>query len=222
MDTIRTELEKRLNTSFEQSTAWKCEVEELTTAYAAGMRDFRRLDLHGADLRGCTLAAANLAYANLDDTVMQDANLFRAYLERASLKRAVLTNANLTKCNLHHADLTNADLKEADLTHADLSGSYLNDADLRGANLHYAILQGLFLDGAKGLQAVGTLGHENSMMYAFIYQDVPRYYYKHICTSEPQNIKDWIYAKFQNDTASLNDCIAAVDYLFAWGKRHAP
>lgn len=140
-------------------------VRELITQYAAGVRDFRGVNLNEANLRGVKLSDANLSGANLNIANLSGANLSRVNLNQARLNVARLSAANLSHAklnrallnvaNLIRADLGNAELIEAlimraeliraelsgaNLTSANLSGTDLREATLRGANLSYSNL----------------------------------------------------------------------------------
>ena len=95
--------------------------DELLSRYAAGERDFRRVNLRGVDL---------------SEAILTEANLAGACLARASLVRVNLTEANLTGANLFRANLTKATLFYANLSYANLSGANLYEASLVGTILY--------------------------------------------------------------------------------------
>ncbi|MFL9449626.1 pentapeptide repeat-containing protein [Tolypothrix bouteillei VB521301_2] len=122
----------------------RLEVEELLERYAAGERNFERVDLSGADLSGVdfgermlkriyynrpinfsfsNLSNANLSSANLSWASMECVNLSGANLSGANLYCACLGGANLKGANLSNSKLISADLAGADLTNANLSGA---------------------------------------------------------------------------------------------------
>jgi uncharacterized protein YjbI with pentapeptide repeats len=118
--------------------------EELLQRYAAGERDFSRVDLSGARLRDTELPGINLS----------EANLFGAKLDRASL-----SGANFSGANLGSAWLEGANLSGANFSNAVISDGVLSETDLSGANLSYADLTACPLDGANlsGADLTGTL-----------------------------------------------------------------
>ncbi len=101
---------------------------ELLEKYAAGVRDFRGVDL-GEEV---------LSWLNL--------------------RGADLRGANLTGANLNWSDLTGADLRSANLTGADLNWTNLNQADLREANLSGASMSATALHGADWSGAIAPDG----------------------------------------------------------------
>lgn len=92
---------------------------EIVVQYAAGKRNFRRMNLKGANLCNANLSGANL--------------------EGAKLAKANLSNVNFSGANLRGADLRGANLRGANLYFADLTESYLWGADLDSANLSEVI-----------------------------------------------------------------------------------
>jgi uncharacterized protein YjbI with pentapeptide repeats len=158
-------------------------LEELLEKYAAGITDFRGVDLSEANLSGVKLSGANLSEANLsvvnlsganlsetnfsgtklnvarlrgahlEQAILNHASLNVANLIRANLSRAQLKSASLIRAELIRADLSRADLLEANLSSADLREATLRQANLRGANLSEATLRGATLTGANFEQA---------------------------------------------------------------------
>lgn len=135
-------------------------VEELLNKYAAGERDFTKIDiiwspdnellnginlsradLRNSDLRSfphcnnCNFIEANLSGLDLTGLHFNGANLSRADLSGADLWRAELEGANLTDANLSRVNLQDIKLWNADFTRANLSGAKLIDAWLDGATL---------------------------------------------------------------------------------------
>ncbi|MCT7951205.1 pentapeptide repeat-containing protein [Ancylothrix sp. C2] len=92
---------------------------DIISHYAAGKRDFRRINLKGANLSNANLSGANL--------------------EGAKLAKANLSNVNFSGANLRGADLRGANLRGANFYFADLTESYLWGADLDAANLSEVI-----------------------------------------------------------------------------------
>ncbi|MFP4299052.1 MAG: pentapeptide repeat-containing protein [Spirulinaceae cyanobacterium] len=121
-------------------------VKELVNQYAAGVRDFRGVNLNeanlrginlsGADLSGASLNVANLSGANLSGANLSRAKLNVARLSAANLSRANLTGAFLNVANLIRADLAEAELREAVIVRAELVRAELSSANLSGANLN--------------------------------------------------------------------------------------
>jgi uncharacterized protein YjbI with pentapeptide repeats len=145
-------------------------VRSLLDRYAAGGRDFSKVELENADLTGADLSGANLSGANLRSAalrraVLNEANLSGADLTNAALDEAKLSGANLSGANLSEANLNGAepsqtfyykyriehrvDLSGAVLNNANLSGAYLNLVNLSGAVLNSANLTGANLSGAN-------------------------------------------------------------------------
>lgn len=154
-------------------------VEELLEKYAAGVLDFRGVNLSEANLSGIKLSGVNLSKANLSVVNLSGANLGEADLSyaqmnvarlsgaylvganlnnsslnvanliRADLSRAQLRGASLVRAELIRADLSRADLFEANLTSADLREATLRQANLRYTNLSEANLRGCTLTGAN-------------------------------------------------------------------------
>ncbi|MBD2578483.1 pentapeptide repeat-containing protein [Oscillatoria sp. FACHB-1406] len=132
-------------------------VKELITQYAAGVRDFRGVNLNEANLRGVRLSEINLSGANLNIANLSGANLSRANLDRArlnvarlnaanlsgaKLNRALLNVANLIRADLGKAELVEALIMRAELVRAELSGANLTSANLTGTDLREATLRG--------------------------------------------------------------------------------
>jgi uncharacterized protein YjbI with pentapeptide repeats len=132
-------------------------VRELITQYAAGVRDFRGVNLNEANLRGVKLSGANLSGANLNVANLSGANLSHANLNQArlnvarlsaanlshaKLNRALLNVANLIRADLGHAELVEALIMRAELIRAELSGANLTGANLSGTDLREATLRG--------------------------------------------------------------------------------
>lgn len=92
---------------------------DIVSQYAAGKRDFRRINLKGVNLSNANLSGANL--------------------EGANLAKANLSNVNFSGANLRGADLRGANLRGANFYFADLTESYLWGADLDSANLSEVI-----------------------------------------------------------------------------------
>ncbi len=118
--------------------------------YAAGERNFRRVDLSGADLATIELIGvffdwAVLNEANLERAIILESQLSGTVLFRANLKEAVLTETDFYKAKLHQANLEGAilyrtRLRRAMLTGANLSRAVLVEADLLEADLSGADL----------------------------------------------------------------------------------
>ncbi|MBD2386316.1 pentapeptide repeat-containing protein [Cylindrospermum sp. FACHB-282] len=150
-------------------------VEELLEKYAAGVLDFRGVNLSEANLSGIKLSGVNLSKANLSVVNLSGANLGEsdfsyaqmnvarlsgaylvgailnnsslnvANLIRADLSRAQLRGASLIRAELIRTNFSRADLFEANLTSADLRQATLRQANLRRANLSQANLRGCTL-----------------------------------------------------------------------------
>ncbi|NET32406.1 MAG: hypothetical protein F6K19_10410 [Cyanothece sp. SIO1E1] len=140
------------------------QVEHLLNRYAAGLRDFERIDLSEANLVGAqlsginfqqaTLNVANFSHANLSQGNLSNAKLNAicgagANLSQANLARSGLNGANLTRAILTGADLSQASMLRADLVRAEMSHSNLRDANLSEANLKEGQLQQANLNGAN-------------------------------------------------------------------------
>ncbi|MBR8836082.1 MAG: pentapeptide repeat-containing protein [Stigonema ocellatum SAG 48.90 = DSM 106950] len=139
-------------------------VEELLEQYAAGVRDFKGIELSEANLSGAKLRGVNFSHANLSVVNFSGANLSVADLSHAKLNVARLSGANLVGANLSHASLNVANLIRADLSHAqlrfaslirseliraDLSSADLSEANLCGADLREATLRHAILRNAN-------------------------------------------------------------------------
>jgi Pentapeptide repeats (8 copies) len=127
-------------------------VKEFLARYAAGERDFAKINLNEADLSRVNLTLANLHEAELIWANLTEANLYHIDLSRAKLRQANLSGAMLRSSNLQGTDFVNANLRGADLSWSNLNGANLTGADLTDANLKNAILErvilpdGTFLD----------------------------------------------------------------------------
>jgi len=84
------------------------DINEVQKRYAAGERNFFKLELRGANLSGI-----NLSEAEFDSADFTKANLSEANLSRANFRFANLTQADIRGTNLSEAKLVNADLNEA-------------------------------------------------------------------------------------------------------------
>ena len=122
----------------------------------------------GANLRGADLSGADLSDADLSRANLRGANLRGADLSGADLSGADLSGANLSGANLSGAYLSRADLRGADLSGADLSGAYLSRADLSGADLRGAKVRDLLLVGARPFLAIGPIGSESRIVFAWL------------------------------------------------------
>ncbi len=132
---------------------------ELLERYAAGQRDFSRVNLSGADLsgvnlsgvdhqsrtnlsgtdlRGVKLRGARLHGVNLSDAKLSCADLSGANLTVANLSGAKLFRANLKSTNLQFANLRFTDFSCTDLSSAVLTGAVLDKANLTKANISRA------------------------------------------------------------------------------------
>jgi uncharacterized protein YjbI with pentapeptide repeats len=127
-------------------------VKDFLARYAAGERDFAKIQLNEADLSGVNLTLANLHAAELIWANLSEANLYHIDFSRAKLRQANLSGAMLRSSNLQGTDFVNANLRGADLSWSNLNGANLTGADLSDANLKNAILErvilpdGTFLD----------------------------------------------------------------------------
>ena len=87
--------------------------EELLRRYAAGERDFDKLNLTSlGSLREECLVDVNFRHANLTGANLIGANLIGANLTGANLTGADLTQAELIETNFNGADLTNTIFKD--------------------------------------------------------------------------------------------------------------
>jgi len=122
-------------------------VKDLIHQYAAGVRDFRGIQLNEANLRGINLSGADLSGASLNVVNLSGANLRGANLTHAKLNVARLSAANLNGARLAGAFLNVANLIRADLGDADLSDAVIIRAELVRAELSGANLTGANLNG---------------------------------------------------------------------------
>jgi hypothetical protein len=128
------------------------DVKDFLARYAAGERNFTKINLNEADLSRVNLTLANLHGAELVWTNLTEANLYHIDLSSAKLRHANLRGAMLRSSNLQGTDFLNANLRGADLSWSNLNGANLTGADLTDANLKNAILErvilpdGTFLD----------------------------------------------------------------------------
>jgi hypothetical protein len=120
-------------------------VKDFLARYAAGERDFAKINLNEADLSRVNLTLANLHEAELIWTNLTEANLYHIDLSRAKLRQANLSGAMLRSSNLQGTDFVNANLRGADLSWSNLNGANLTGADLTDANLKNAILERVIL-----------------------------------------------------------------------------
>ena len=129
--------------------------DEMLAAYAAGRRDFRRVDL-------------------------TDANLICADLRRVDLSRAILSGADLREADLREGILSRSILSGADLSRADLRRADLSGADLRKTILNKAFLSGTDLREAAGVDWVSCgwthHGERGRMLLGVIIDGEPRYF----------------------------------------------
>ena len=130
------------------------ELEQFTSQYQKGERDFSHVDLSGVNLSGMNfrdinLTGANLTEANLSWTTLGNGVLTGACLKQADLRSINLNRANLEQANLSRTKLTKADLRLANLQGVDLSWADLQEADLSGANLQGGKLEQVNLERAK-------------------------------------------------------------------------
>jgi uncharacterized protein YjbI with pentapeptide repeats len=127
-------------------------VKDFLARYAAGERDFAKIQLNEENLSRVNLTLANLHGAELIWANLSEANLYHVDLSRAKLRQANLSGAMLRSSNLQGTDFVNANLRGADLSWSNLNGANLTGADLSDANLKNAILErvilpdGTFLD----------------------------------------------------------------------------
>ncbi|YAF97828.1 MAG: pentapeptide repeat-containing protein [Nodularia sp. CChRGM 3473] len=98
----------------------------LVDRYAAGQRDFSRVELGNAELSGVNLKGCDLSYADLSEANLQGANL----------RGTDLSFADLSQANLRDADLRGALLMSANLRDANLQGTKLEKADC-DRNTHF-------------------------------------------------------------------------------------
>lgn len=108
--------------------------------YAAGVRNFKNINLSGADLHGVNLAGSTLCEAHLNGANLSGADLSGCDLRNANLRGANLCGANLSGANLGWADLRGVNLSGADLRSANLAWVLVKEANLRGAILVNAIM----------------------------------------------------------------------------------
>jgi uncharacterized protein YjbI with pentapeptide repeats len=120
-------------------------VENFLARYAAGERDFAKINLNEADLSRVNLTLANLQASELIWANLEGANLYHINLSSAKLRHANLSGAMLRSSNLQGTDFLNANLKGADLSWSNLNGANLTGADLTDANLKNAILERVIL-----------------------------------------------------------------------------
>lgn len=112
------------------------DAEEILKWYAAGKRNFSRVDLSkGVTLEEAYLIEINLSKANLYSIDLHHSDLSNADLKSTNLEKADLRFTWLTNANLRYANLTGADLTGADLTGADLTGAVLIETNLNGSDL---------------------------------------------------------------------------------------
>lgn len=76
------------------------DAKEVLSRYAAGVRDFRQLDL-----KGISLVRANLSGADLTGTSLRGSDLSGANLSNTNLNWSSLKGANLNKTNLKGAKM---------------------------------------------------------------------------------------------------------------------
>ena len=120
-------------------------VEDFLARYAAGEREFAKINLNEADLSGVNLTLANLHASELIWTNLEGANLYHINLSSAKLRHANLSGAMLRSSNLQGTDFLNANLRGTDLSWSNLNGANLTGADLTDANLKNAILERVIL-----------------------------------------------------------------------------
>jgi Pentapeptide repeats (8 copies) len=120
-------------------------VKDFLARYAAGERDFAKINLNEADLSRVNLTLANLHEAELIWANLTEANLYHIDLSLAKLRQANLSGAMLRSSNLQGTDFVNANLRGADLSWSNLNGANLTGADLTDANLKNAILERVIL-----------------------------------------------------------------------------
>lgn len=154
--------------------------ETLLALYAAGFRDFRKVDLSRVDLSCVDLNHANLSHANLNGTNLSGANLIKACLRNATLHDALLVDANLSDTNCNSANFFRASLKGANLSGSNLGGAHLVETEFYGADLSRAQFRGAdfrslhassFLSEAKiDLLALGQRPLSNATLDARSYK----------------------------------------------------
>jgi Pentapeptide repeats (8 copies) len=120
-------------------------VKDFLARYAAGERDFAKINLNETNLSGVNLTLANLQASELIWTNLEKANLYHINLSSAKLRHANLSGAMLRSSNLQGTDFLNANLRGADLSWSNLNGANLTGADLTDANLKNAILERVIL-----------------------------------------------------------------------------
>jgi Pentapeptide repeats (8 copies) len=120
-------------------------VKDFLARYAAGERDFAKIQLNEADLSRVNLTLANLHKAELIWANLSEANLYHIDFSSAKLRQANLSGAMLRSSNLQGTDFINANLRGADLSWSNLNGANLTGADLTDANLKNAILERVIL-----------------------------------------------------------------------------
>lgn len=120
-------------------------VKDFLARYAAGEREFAKINLNETDLSGVNLTLANLHASELIWTNLEGANLYHINLSSAKLRHANLSGATLRSSNLQGTDFLNANLRGADLSWSNLNGANLTGADLTDANLKNAILERVIL-----------------------------------------------------------------------------
>lgn len=130
------------------------ELEQFTSQYQKGERDFSHVDLSGVNLSGMNfrdvnLTGANLTEANLSWATLNNGVLTGACLQQADLRSINLNRANLDQANLSRTKLTKADLRLASLQGVDLNWAVLQEVDLSGANLQGGKLEQVNLEQAK-------------------------------------------------------------------------
>ena len=106
--------------------------EELLERYAAGERDFSRVDLSGVNLEEVCLDGINL----------EGANLSRTLFFHSTLRKAILRNANL-----EGADLSITVLDEADFGGANLKNCRTLECSMIRSNFRNARDEGMIWDG---------------------------------------------------------------------------
>jgi uncharacterized protein (DUF2384 family) len=120
-------------------------VKDFLARYAAGEREFAKINLSETDLSGVNLTLANLHASELIWTNLEGANLYHINLSGAKLRHANLSGAMLRSSNLQGTDFLNANLRGTDLSWSNLNGANLTGADLTDANLKNAILERVIL-----------------------------------------------------------------------------
>lgn len=109
--------------------------EELLQRYAAGERDFRRINLGAFFVRPPWLIGVNLSNVDLGGVYIESGGLMNTNLRSANLERSHFTNTLFINTNLSNTNLRSANLDRANLTGANLSDANLSGANLSGANL---------------------------------------------------------------------------------------